>query len=288
MSGDTEHPISSEGLDQAEAEPPATDGIPGAREFTTVPVDVEAVLPEVRRLKAVGAVLFLVSGISALLPALMLGGGGFDVRTVAGLALAAAGVSVGVAGLASPRLRRPSLPLAPVLLIAAAGAGSPGISLDSIPPLEILLAFTYGLSLLLAVEHLHAVMRFVDLGAYVARQRLTSFHLPNVVAHFQIYGLALAGLVALVTAFVVVGVPWVLGQGSNEVLGRSVELRSVFGVAIAAAVVFTLSALILVFIRSVLPQRVEVERVAYSRDRMEEMLRSGDLLEAGSEAPGRR
>ncbi len=246
----------------------------------TIPVDVEAAFPEIRRLKVVGALLFVMAGLSAMLPIILLADTAFDARTLVAVALAAAGIAVGVAGLFSPGLRRPSIMVAPILIVAAAAAGSPGVSLDTIPPLELALAFIFGLSLLLAIEHLHAVMRFVQLGAYVTRQRLTTFRLSSVVDHFQIYGIGLVALIALVTSIVIVGVPWVFAQGSMASLGRSVELNSVFGMALAAAVVFTLSAIILVFVRTVIPQRVEVERVAYSRDRMEDMLSSSQLMES--------
>lgn len=258
---------------------------------TTVQVDVEAAFPEIRRLKALGAVLFIVAGISAALPIMLMAGSGeaFGTRALVALGLAVAGIAVGIVGLLSPGLRRPSLWLAPALLVAAAAAGTPGLSLDDIPPLELVLAFAFAISLILAVEHLHAVMRFIELGAYITRKRLTSFRLSSVVDHFQIYGFGLIALIAMVTAIVVVGIPWVFSQGSDATLGRSVELASVFGVALAAAVVFTLSSIILVFIRSVMPQRVEVERVAYSRDRMEEMIRGPQSLGSQpEEAPGRR
>ncbi len=253
----------------------------------TIQVDVEAVFPEIRRLKLVGALLFVMAGLSAILPIILLTDTPFDTRTLVSVALAAAGIAVGVTGLVSPGLRRPSILAAPILMVAAAAAGSPGVSLDTIPPLELALAFVFGLSLLLAIEHLHAVMRFVELGAYVTRQRLTSFRISSVVDHFQIYGIGLVALIALVTAIVIVGVPWVFAQGSDASLGRSVELNSVFGMALAAAVVFSLSAIILVFVRTVIPQRVEVERVAYSRDRMEDMLSSSQSME-GRQVEGKR
>jgi hypothetical protein len=244
-----------------------------------VRVDVEERFPEIGRLKATGALFVIMAGLTAVLPMFLL-----EERWVAGprtlvaLGLAASGLAVGMAGLMAPSLRRPATVMAPILLVAAAAASTLGASLDTIPPLELVLAFAFGASWILAVEHMHAVGRFVELGAYVTRQNLTSFSLGNVVRHFQVYGVGLVAMIAVVTAVVVVGVPWVFSKGASGTFARSVELASVFGIALAAAVVFTLSALILVFVRSVVPQRVEVERVAYSRDRMEDMLRSSDPM----------
>ncbi|MCJ2541262.1 MAG: hypothetical protein LN414_08340 [Candidatus Thermoplasmatota archaeon] len=260
---------------------------PPVRNDTTdgkVSIDVEGRFPEIRRLKVSGAVLFIMAGLSAVLPLVLLGGG-FKLSPMAltALALAVAGISVGVAGLLSPSIRRPAIFVAPVLLITAAAAGTLGASLDTIPPLELVLAFVFAASWLLAVEHLHAVGRFVELGAYVTRQRLTQFSLGGVIDHFQIYGVGLVTIILAAAAIVIIGVPWVFSKGSSGTFARSVELASVFGIALAAAVVFTLSALILVFVRSVVPQRVDVERVAYSRDRMGDMLRSAQLIERRDE-----
>jgi hypothetical protein len=250
---------------------------------STVQLDVEAAFPGIRRLKVLGAVLFVAAGVSAVLPILLLVDPEdfLGSRTLLALGLSVAGIAIGIAGLLSPGLRRPSIWLAPAVLVAAAAAGTPGHSLDRIPPVELVLALAFAASLLLAVEHLHAVIRFVELGAYITRQRLTTFRLASVVDHFQIYGAGLVALIGMVTAIVVVGIPWAFSKGSDPTLGRSVELASVFGVALAATVVFALSAIILVFVRSVVPQRVEVESVAYSRDRMEEMI-------GGSQSPGSR
>lgn len=254
---------------------PSTEGtVPPA----TVDVPVEDLFPEVRRLKAVGALLFVIAGLSAAMPALTLGEGLLAVRSLAALAVASAGVATGIAGLVSTALRRWSLLAAPVLLVAGAALASPGASMGIIPPEELLWALVFGASWLFALEHLHAVGRFVELGAYVTRQRLTSFQLANVVNHFHIYGVGLIALIMGITAIITVGVPWVFAKGTSDTFSRSVELSSVIGIGLASAVVFTLAGLILISVRSVLPQRVEVTSVAYSRERMEDMLRGSRVL----------
>jgi hypothetical protein len=242
---------------------------------------VEARFPEIARLKASGSAMFVVAALTAVAPLFLQGSAPLEGgRTLLAPALASAGAAVGIAGLLAPAARRTALLLAPMVLVAAAAAAARGASLDTIPPLELALGFAFAASWLLAMEHLHALGRFVELGAYITRQRLTTFSLGGVVNHFQVYGAGLVAIIAVVAAVVVVGVPWVFAAGSTGTFARSVELNSVFGVALAAAVVFTLSALILVFVRSVMPQRLDVERVAYSRDRMEDMLRSSQLVDS--------
>jgi hypothetical protein len=258
----------------------------------TISIAVEAAFPEIRRLKMTGSILFALSGTFVLLPTILEGEGLSSLRGIATVVLAVTGIVFGIAGFVAPAARRFVMYIAPALLVASAAASPLGASLDRIPTQEMLPAFAFAITWLLAVEHLHAVMRFVELGAYVTRQRLSSFQLSSVVNHFQVYGLGLAGLIVLVTVIVVIGIPWVFGQGQNELFGHSVELGSVFGIAISAAIVFTLAGMILVFVRSVMPQRVDVERVAYSRGTMEDMLRSARLMETTqsqlNETPGRK
>ncbi|UCC92719.1 MAG: hypothetical protein JSW25_08655 [Thermoplasmata archaeon] len=251
-----------------------------------VSVDVEGRFPEIRRLKATGSLFYVLAGMMVILPLFLLyDDPSLGPRALLTLGLAMGGIAAGLAGMWSPPLRRLTMLAAPLVLVAAAASGTLGATLDTIPPAELALAFAFAASWLLALEHHHAVTRFVELGAYVTRQRLTTFSLGGVVNHFQIYGVGLVAIISSVAVVVVVGVPWVFARGSSGTFARSVELNSVFGMALAAAVVFTLSALILVFVRSVIPQRVDVERVAYSRDSMEDMLRSSQLLEPGEDRP---
>ncbi|NIP34394.1 MAG: hypothetical protein GWN18_05580 [Thermoplasmata archaeon] len=292
MTGESDEDTGPREVDEGTGDeaPPAEGGLmappPSLEESpdTLVSVNVEALFPEIQRLKVSGAIMFVIAGLGALAPLLLVGGDALtEPRGLIAIVLAAGGIIVGVVGLLSPSLRGIAIFVAPVVLVAAAAAGTLGASLDTIPPLELAFAFVFAASWLLAVEHLHALGRFVELGAYVTRQRLTTFRLGGVVNHFQVYGLGLVAIISGVAAVVIVGVPWVFAKGSSGVFARSVELASVFGIALAATVVFTLSALILVFVRSVIPQRVDVERVAYSRDRMEDMLRSSRMMEPGDE-----
>jgi hypothetical protein len=268
--------------DEAPTPPPTADV-----KKPSMSIPLEAAFPEILRLKVVGSILFIVAGATAVLPAFLVGPGMGSPVTLVALALAAAGTAVSTAGLLAPGARRVAMLLGPGLLVAAVAANPIGATLDRITLEELLFAFIFAVTWLLGVEHMHAVLRFVELGAYVARQRLTTFRLSSVVNHFQLYGMGMVALILLVSVIVVVGVPWVFAQGGSETFGRSSELSSVFGIGIAAAVVFTLSAMILVFLRSVIPHRVDVERVAYSRDRIDDMLRGSQVMEAAEGSRGR-
>ena len=205
----------------------------GGGEVDLVAIDVEDAFPEILRLKVAGGALFAMAGTFAILPTILVGPGLGSLAAVASLGPAVAGSATGVASLASPAVRRVASVVGPGLLLAAVAVDPVGTSLDAIPPLEMLLAFGFAITWLLAIEHVHAVSRFVELGSYMTRQRLSTFQLSSVVNHFTLYGLGMVGLIVLVASVVVLGVPWAFGQGSDPIFGSSAELSSVFGIAIA-------------------------------------------------------
>ena len=213
-----------------------------------------------------------------------------DVERLANLALAAAGAAVCVAGMLVPGARRAAIFVGPALLVLAAAEGPVRTSLDRPPAIELASALAFAVAWLLTVEHMHALMRFGRLGAYASRLRLGELDLGGVMRHFVAFGLGVAGIALAVTALVALAVPWAIEMTSGAVLSRSADLPSVYGIALASAVVFGLSALILMLKGQIAPPATEVERVAYSMGSMEEMLRGsrvlGAMRDGGPDGPG--
>jgi hypothetical protein len=247
----------------------------------TVPVNVDEVFRELRYLKALGVAFFVLTGVAAILPGFLLqdSGSGPTALTLANIVTAVAGSAVGALGILVKGLRRVATFAGPALLLGAATVSPIGMSLDRIPELELILAFMYAVFWLLSVEYILALRRFSELGGHVVSQRLTNFDLGGVVNHFIVYGLGVVGIIASVTALVALFVPYAFSLGSNEVFNQSVELGSIWGVAIASAVVFCLSAMILTLARSVVPTKEDVESVAYSRAHMEDMLMGSRVID---------
>jgi hypothetical protein len=79
------------------------------------------------------------------------------------------------------------------------------------------------------------------------------------------------GVVIIVSAII-----FIEGDG---LIGDSAELWSVFGIAMAAAIVFTMMGLILTVWYSFSEGTVQVEKVEYSREKLQEMLASGQVLD---------
>ena len=246
---------------------------------------------ETSTIKAIGSAFAVAAAVSLVLPGLLAAPGeaASDLERLANLALASAGAAVCVGGMLVPRARRAAVLAGPAILVLAAAASPVRASLGRPDPIVLASALAFAVAWLLTVEHMHALMRFGRLGAYAKRMRLGELDLGGVMRHFVTLGLGIAAIVLAVTALVVLAVPWAIEMTSGAVLSRSAELPSVFGIAIASAVVFGLSAIILTLKGQIAPATTEVERVAYSRGSMEEMLRGsrvlGSVQEGAPEGP---
>jgi hypothetical protein len=79
------------------------------------------------------------------------------------------------------------------------------------------------------------------------------------------------GVVIIIAALL-----FVEGEG---IIGDSAELWSVFGIAMAAAVIFVMMGLILTVWYTFAEGTAKVEKVEYSREKLQEMLASGQVLD---------
>lgn len=235
---------------------------------------------ETSTIKAIGTAFAVVAAVCVVLPGLLAAPGEAapGLERLLNLALAAAGASVCVAGMLVPGARRAAMLAGPTLLVLAAAASPVRASLGRPRAAELASALAFAFAWLLTVEHMHALLRFGRLGAYATRMRLVGFDLGGVMRHFVAFGLGVGLVVLALTALVALAVPLAIELTSGAGLSRSVELPSVYGIAIASALVFGLCAIILALRGQIAPQTMDVERVAYSRDSMEEMLRGSRVL----------
>jgi hypothetical protein len=222
--------------------------------------------------------------------------------------------------------------LAPAMLIAAVAARPLTSAVGSLDTMDIILSLAFAASWFLAVEYLHALTRFVEVGEMAIKRRLTNFNLSGVVKHFLGWGFLMLGIIILVTMGVIGLVPlmgnafwtmialggmliivgtlgtiFLLTQGNfsqgimfaiacygpgvviviaavvfvegGGIIGDSAELWSVFGIAMAAAIVFTMLGLMLTVWYSFAEGTETVEKVEYSREKLQEMLASGQVLD---------
>jgi len=72
----------------------------------------------------------------------------------------------------------------------------------------------------------------------------------------------------------------------SDLFAKSAELSSVYGIAVASAVFFTLFGLVLTAYYTIAATVAKVEKVEYSREKLKEMLASGQVLDFDQGAPG--
>jgi len=296
----------------------------------TVTVNVEQVFSEIFMVKILGVLFFALAGVLAFLPPLL---AGEEITSILpSLILGVVGLVFGIIGFFVRSLRKWMIYLAPALLIAAVAARPLTSSVGSLDTMEIILGLAFAVSWFLAVEYLHALTRFVEVGEMAIKRRLSNFNLSGVVKHFLGWGFLMLGIIILVTMGVIGLVPlmgnafWamialggmliivgtlgtivLLTQGNftqgilfaiaayapglviiiaavifvedGSIIGDSAELWSVFGIAMSAAVVFTMLGLLLTVWYSFSEGTVQVEKVEYSREKLQEMLASGQVLD---------
>lgn len=296
----------------------------------TITVNVEQVFSEIFMVKILGMLFFVLAGVLAFLPALLTGE---EITTILpSLILGVVGMLFGIIGLFVRSLRKWLIYLAPALLIAAVAVRPLNSAVGSLDTMEIILGLAFAVSWFLAVEYLHALTRFVEVGEMAIKRRLSNFNLSGVVKHFLGWGFLMLGIIILVTLGVIGLVPlmgdafwamialgglliivgtlgtiFLLTQGNftqgmlfglaayapgvviilaavlfiegDGLIGDSAELWSVFGIAMASAVVFTMMGLILTVWYNFALGTAKVEKVEYSREKLQEMLASGQVLD---------
>jgi hypothetical protein len=296
----------------------------------TVTVNVEQVFSEIFMVKILGVLFFVLAGVLAFLPSFL---AGEEITTILpAMLLGVIGMVFGIIGFFVRSLRKWMILLAPALLIAAVAVRPLTSAVGSLDTMDIILSLAFAASWFLAVEYLHAITRFVEVGEMAIKRRLTNFNLSGVVKHFLGWGFLMLGIIILVTLGVIGLVPlmgdafWTmialggmliivgtlgtifllmqenLTQGmlfavaayvpgvviivaavvfieGEGIIGDSAELWSVFGIAMAAAVIFTMLGLILTVWYTFAEGVSRVEKVEYSREKLQEMLASGQVLD---------
>ena len=92
-------------------------------------------------------------------------------------------------------------------------------------------------------------------------------------------------LIAVLGAGIALVVVSLFVEGS-DLFAKSAELSSVYGIAVASAVFFTLFGLVLTAYYTISATVAKVEKVEYSREKLKEMLASGQVLDFDQGAPG--
>lgn len=128
-------------------------------------------------------------------------------------------------------------------LLVVAGAASSGLALTA---RNVLLSVLYAMSVLLFIEFGHATIRFNEISNFIRENRVTDMRLGSVITAYLVKGLVILGIVALISlAILFVNLGLAELSFLPEILVESVELNSIYGLAVTMVFVIGLSAVII-------------------------------------------
>lgn len=134
--------------------------------------------------------------------------------------------------------------LSPLMMIAGTAIKLQKLQVGAFQLQDIGLGFFFGFCFLLYVEYLTAVRRFMLIGNMAIQRNLQDFDFRHVINHYISLGLLLAGIIALISLGVI-GIHLLFTANVlPPQLALSVEIQSVYGIAVVEAIVFTLAAMV--------------------------------------------
>ena len=175
--------------------------------------------------------------------------GGFSMLSGAGAGLTALAIVFGFMAIINQRNRRLNniTTILSVSLMAAGAAARPvmlSLGETSLTEPEVIMSFLFAIFFLLFLEYTHGVRRFWEIGEMAIEKNLKEFDFGHVLRQYMLMGLVWLIVIACITAGIV-GLQMGLQSALPPQFGRSAEMNSVYGLAIAEGVVFVLAAVAL-------------------------------------------
>jgi hypothetical protein len=140
--------------------------------------------------------------------------------------------------------------------------------------IDLILAIVFGVFYILYIEYLHAVLRFSGIGKMAIERNLKDFDFGHVIRHYMGYGGGILGVIiglSLIVVFIRQGLLKFMVEGSPQ-FAHSVEMNSVYGLAISSAIFFTILGIVLSFIFGGKDYAASVRAVsAFSKEKMRQM-----------------
>jgi hypothetical protein len=164
--------------------------------------------------------------------------------------------------------------LAPIFMIAGSAIKPPIMTVGEIDYMELSLAIVFGVFFLLFIEYLHAVKRFTDIGRMAIERNLKDFDFGHVIRHYISFGFMVLGGIVGISLVVVFLRNVILGglEGWVPQFARSIEMQSVYGLAISSALVFCLLGIVLSFVFGGREYVTSVRAVtAFSKEKLREL-----------------
>jgi len=237
-------------------------------------IDIEPSFPKVKQIKLLGIVFLMLAGILGLYYNLILLIGSASLLNLGlGAGLTALGIVFGLIAFMNEDWRRWMGYFSTMALVGAVASRPMLTSVVTTAPSDVFIAAFWAFSFFLFYEFLDAYQRFTDIARMAVERGLPTVNINQVIGNFRSRG-TLFAVVFMVVAGVLLSVGTVLLGGAIGI-STSLENNDVFGQAMAIVVVFTLWAVLNVFLFMYLERKTEVEQVAYSREQIRAMVKEG-------------
>jgi hypothetical protein len=164
--------------------------------------------------------------------------------------------------------------LSPLFLVIGAAIKPTIMAVGAVDMIDLILAVVFGVFYILFIEYLHSVQRFSQIGKMAIERNLKDFDFGHVIRHYMGYGGAVLGAIIFLSLIVVIirqGMLKFMQEGAPQ-FAFSVEMNSVYGLAISSAIFFTIFGIVLSFIFGGKDYAASVRAVsAFSKEKMKQM-----------------
>jgi len=167
--------------------------------------------------------------------------------------------------------------LSPLFILIGAGVKRTIMSVGAINYVDLALAIVFGVFFILFIEYLHAVWRFTSIGKMAIERNLKDFDFGHVIRHYMAFGGGVLGIIVVLSVIVVFLRNGILAMmAGTPQLTSSIEMNSVYGLAISSAMIFTILGIALSFWFGSRDYAASIKAVSsFSKEKMRQMSDEG-------------
>ncbi|MEW5759507.1 MAG: hypothetical protein AB1779_01920 [Candidatus Thermoplasmatota archaeon] len=137
--------------------------------------------------------------------------------------------------------------LSPIFIVMGAAFKAPGMYIGTITFFNLGTSLIFAILFLMYIEYLHGIRRFTEIGEMAIERDLRDFDFKRVFYRYIGFGFVIFGIIAVIL-FIICIIHTTFVTTLPGQIGRSIELNSVFGLAIISIIVFGLLGTILTVI----------------------------------------
>ncbi|MEM2900777.1 MAG: hypothetical protein QXT63_08295, partial [Thermoplasmata archaeon] len=141
-----------------------------------------------------------------------------------------------------------------IMLLAGAGSINIGVILNPASRGEFWLSVVFAFTFFMYLEYIHGLNRYLEIGEMAIMRNLKDFDLNAVISRYISFGFVIALITMGLTALIMVSYVFFAAVTPAQ-FAESMELNSVYGVAMAEAVIFTFLGIALAIYFSLKPKK---------------------------------